>query len=95
MNQKTGKARKTQRRELAKYRQAIPLLGEAPVEHLQRIGIDVLAGERVLLARNDPRLNHRGALYQPVNSVCYDRGRGSPDARGGCSGSRSRAGARR
>ena len=32
MNQKTGKARKTQRRELAKYRQAIPPLGEALVE---------------------------------------------------------------
>ncbi len=35
-----------------------------PVEHLERVGIDVAARERVLGARDDPRLSHRRALYQ-------------------------------
>ena len=34
------------------------------VENLQRVRIDVAAGDRVLLARNDPRFDHRAALYQ-------------------------------
>ena len=37
------------------------------VEHLQRVRIDVAAGDRVLLARNDPRFDHRAALYQKRN----------------------------
>src|SRR6185503_11812962 len=35
-----------------------------PVEHFEGVGIDVAARERVLGARNDPRLSHRQALYQ-------------------------------
>ena len=35
-----------------------------PVENLQRVGIDVAARDRVLGARNDPRFDHRAALYQ-------------------------------
>ena len=34
------------------------------VQNLQRIRIDVAAGDRVLLPRHDPRFNHRAALYQ-------------------------------
>ena len=30
-----------------------------PVEHFQRVGVDVAARERVLRARNDPRFDHR------------------------------------
>ena len=45
-----------------------------PVEDFQGVRIDVAARERVLGARDDPRLDHRTALYQnrkrrPLNSV--------------------------
>src|SRR5207249_12148491 len=35
-----------------------------PVQHLERVRIDVAPRDRVLGARNDPRLDHRPALYQ-------------------------------
>ncbi len=35
-----------------------------PVENLEGVGIDVAPRDRVLCARDDPRLGHRWALYQ-------------------------------
>ena len=35
-----------------------------PIENLERVGIDVAPRDRVLCARDDPRLGHRWALYQ-------------------------------
>ena len=35
-----------------------------PVENFEGVGIDVAPRDRVLSARNDPRLGHRRALYQ-------------------------------
>ena len=40
-----------------------------PVENLQRIGVNIAARERVLLAWNDPRFDHRAALYQRPSSM--------------------------
>ena len=37
------------------------------IEHLQRVGIDVAARDRMLRARDDPRFDHRAALYQKRN----------------------------
>ena len=39
-----------------------------PVQDLQRVRIDVATGDRVLLSRDDPRLDHRSALYQKRNN---------------------------
>ena len=35
-----------------------------PIENLERVRIDVAPRDRVLSARNDPRVGHRRALYQ-------------------------------
>ncbi len=34
------------------------------IENFERVGIDVAAGDGVLVSRHDPRFDHRAALYQ-------------------------------